>query len=137
MTGEDPEDLDACHENGIGSPSPKGNDKYTMSDGKGGSFELIYDSNGNLVTDEVNKGTYNFADPKGLKGKLMHGAKDLLPYLIFGNSEDDPTTMWERITGSYKGDVNDTKEDRANREEMKARERTRERIQKALECPEY
>ncbi|MCF0242910.1 MAG: RHS repeat-associated core domain-containing protein, partial [Treponema sp.] len=118
QTGENPENLDNCHENGKGSPSPSGNDKYTMSDGKNGSFELVYDSNGDLVTDEVNKGTYNFADPVGPKGKLEHGVKDLLPYLLYGNSEDDPTTGFERFLGTvnfpvgkYDMDVNLSKQE--------------------------
>ena len=128
-TGEDPEGLDNCHENGLGVPNPSGNNKYTMSDGKGGSYELIYDSNGNLVTDEVNKGTYNYADPKGLKGKLDHGVKDLLPYLIFGNSKEDPTTFCERFMGTinspfgkYDRDVNLT---RNEVNQIKAQERQR------------
>ena len=27
---------------------------------------------------------------------------DVLPYLAWGNSVDDPTSIWERITASYK-----------------------------------
>ena len=131
-TGEDPEDLDNCHENGLGVPNPSGNNKYTMADGKGGSYELVYDSNGNLVTDEVNKGTYNYADPKGLKGKMDHGVKDLLPYLIFGNSKDDPTTFGERLMGTlnspfgkYNKDVNLTPEE-ANKIRIQEQQRTKE-----------
>ena len=131
-TGEDPEGLDNCHENGLGVPNPSGNNKYTMTDGKGGSYELVYDSNGNLVTDEVNKGTYNYADPKGLKGKLDHGIKDLLPYLIFGNSKDDPTTISERIMGTlnspfgkYDKDVNLTREE-ANQIRVQEQQRAKE-----------
>ena len=35
----------------------------------------------------------------------------MIPYYVWGNSEDDPTTAWERITGSYQGNVNATKEE--------------------------
>lgn len=35
----------------------------------------------------------------------------MVPYYMWGNSEEDPTTTWERITGSYQGDVNATKEE--------------------------
>lgn len=37
-------------------------------------------------------------------------AKDKRDF-IWGNSEDDPTNAWERITGSYQGNVNATKEE--------------------------
>ena len=117
-TGEDPEGLDACHENGIAIPNANGNNKYTKRDKYGGSYELIYDSNGNLVTDEVNKGTYNFVDPKGIKGKLGHAVKDVIPYIIYGNSENDPSTPSERLMGTinapfgkYSMDVNLSKKE--------------------------
>lgn len=131
-TKDDPENLDNCHENGKGSPNPAGNNKYTMPDGNGGSYELVYDSDGNLVTDEVNKGTYNFADPSGPIGKLKHGVKDLLPYLIYGNSKDDPTTFGERLMGTlnapfgkYDMDVNMSREE-ANKVRAEEQQRAKD-----------
>ena len=40
--------------------NPANNDKYVSVDGH---IEGVYDENGNLVTDSVNQGTYNFANP--------------------------------------------------------------------------
>ena len=40
--------------------NPANNDKYVSVDGH---IEGVYDENGNLVTDPVNQGTYNFANP--------------------------------------------------------------------------
>ena len=39
-------------------------------------------------------GTYNFVPPSDAFG---HGAKDVLPYIIWGNSPDDPSTKTERV----------------------------------------
>ena len=123
------DDLDDYHEQGTASDhNPRNNVKIVSSDGK---IESVYNENGSIVTDPVNMGTNNKSDPN--KNYVGHFIDDMLPYYLWGNTEDDPTTMLERITGSYQGDVNFTKEeaaaDRANRAEI----RTRERIQKALE----
>ena len=104
------ERMDDYHEQGIGNPSPLGNDKLVKPDENGngkGSFELVYDSNDNLVTDPVNMGSYNKCDPD--KSKIGHFIQDMVPYYLWGNSPDDPTTMMERITGTYKYNVNATK----------------------------
>ena len=47
-------------------------------------FELVFDKNGDLVTDSINGGTYNFSDPKGVKGKINHFLKDMVPYYNLG-----------------------------------------------------
>jgi hypothetical protein len=100
------ERVDDYHEMGKGTPNPAGNDKYVRPDGVGlGSSELIFDENGNLVTDSINGGTYNFVDSeKSIPGHIV---KDVLPYYIYGNDEKDvqTTTMWERVTGTYKGPI--------------------------------
>ena len=104
------ESMDSYHEQGQGNPVPSGNDKLVKLDPSGagnGSFELVYDSNENLVTDPVNMGTYNKCDPT--QSKIGHFIKDMLPYYLWGNSKDDPTTIMERITGTYIYDVNATK----------------------------
>ena len=49
-----------------------------------------------IVTDPNNIGTYNYGDPDN----ISHNIKDVLPYIIFGNSPDDTTTIWERIWGN-------------------------------------
>ncbi len=60
----------------------------------------------------MNQGTYNRAAPNS--DPIGHFFQDMVPYYMWGNSPDDPTSTWERITGSYKGDVNATKEEAKN-----------------------
>ena len=95
------ETKDVYHEMGVASTyNPANNDKYVSVDGH---IEGVYDENGNLVTDSVNQGTYNFANPN--KDPIGHFIKDVIPYYIWGNSPDDPTSFWERVTGTYSGNV--------------------------------
>jgi len=109
--------MDNYHEMGYStknSPSPKNNDKLVKMDPSGngkGSFELVYDGNGNLVTDPVNQGTYNYCDAS--KSKVGHFFMDMLPYYIWGNSPDDPTTMGERFFGDYQYSVTASKDEAA------------------------
>ena len=44
---------------------------------------------------------------------IGHFFQDMLPYYKWGNSPEDPTTDWERMTGSYQGDVSATKAEAA------------------------
>ena len=44
---------------------------------------------------------------------IGHFFQDMLPYYKWGNSPEDPTTVWERMTGSYQGDVSATKAEAA------------------------
>nr|VFK68666.1 MAG: hypothetical protein BECKUNK1418G_GA0071005_12573 [Candidatus Kentron sp. UNK]VFK73687.1 MAG: hypothetical protein BECKUNK1418H_GA0071006_12523 [Candidatus Kentron sp. UNK] len=74
----------------------KDNLKFISSDGH---YEAVYNAkSGALVTDVVNRGTYNYASPDN---GFSHFAKDVLPYWRWGNGPSDPTTMWQRVTGSY------------------------------------
>ncbi|MCF6247125.1 MAG: RHS repeat-associated core domain-containing protein [Desulfobacula sp.] len=56
------------------------NQKFVSPDGKS---ELVFDSNGNLVLDSLNMGTYNFVSP--LDDKFGHFLYDMLPYFMLGN----------------------------------------------------
>ena len=62
---------------------------------EGGYSEAVYDENGLLVTNSYNQGTFNYyhynTDP------IMHFAYDTLPWMEWGNSEDDPTSFHERL----------------------------------------
>jgi|BioPla2DNA2_1021312.scaffolds.fasta_scaffold406520_1 hypothetical protein len=42
-------------------------------------------------------GTYNFVVPGTIRGDIGHGVYDVAPYLLWGNSEADPTTVWGRV----------------------------------------
>ena len=107
------EQKDAYHEQGTSNNSnPQNNDKWISPDGK---KEVVFNENGEKVTDSVNMGTYNYANPE--TNPIGHFFMDMLPYYILGNTPDDPSTFDERILGTYTGDVNTTSSERnANRD---------------------
>ncbi len=76
-----------------------GNRKFVHPDGR----EVVFNSAGEIVADVVNQGTYNFSNPK--TDPWGHFINDMLPYYILGNAPNDPTTVFERITGTYTDDV--------------------------------
>lgn len=106
--------------------NPNENIKIVSKDGK---IETVYNSKGEIVTDPVNQGTNNRADPNN--DWLGHLFADMLPYYLWGNSPDDPTTPLERVFASYKGDVNITKVERSKiaTEQMKKRQAELEKFQ--------
>lgn len=57
-------------------------------------------ANGQLVTDHTNRGTFNYASPKMLKG-VPHAMLDVAPYLLLGNSPRDLITT-DRFKTSLK-----------------------------------
>jgi len=58
-----------------------------------------------LVTDSVNRGTYNFVDSE--VSRIGHFFRDVLPYILWGNDETDrqTTTVFERAFGTYDGEI--------------------------------
>ncbi len=70
----------------------KDNRKYVSPDGKS---EVIFDSEGDVVTAPEDEGTYNFEDPN--TDPIGHFNKDVLPWIIWGNEEADSTDMSERL----------------------------------------
>lgn len=76
-----------------------GNKKYTY-----GNFEGVYDINGNLVTDPLNRGTLNLFPGEGLTIPL-HFMFDVIPYYLWKNDPDDPTNLIERLTAGYDGEI--------------------------------
>lgn len=81
-----------CHQN-TRQPDRKPNVKYVSPDGK---REVIFDSDGNVVTADEDVGTYNYASPDW---KLQHGLLDVLPWIVYGNTPEDTTTPWSRTKG--------------------------------------
>lgn len=66
------------------------NKVYTKETGQ----EAVYDKNGKLVTNEWNKGSFNY----GTYDKPIYKFEvDIFPWLIWGNSEIDPTSFPERF----------------------------------------
>lgn len=70
----------------------KGNVVYLSKDGH---QEAVYDKNGILVKDNINRGSYNYASP--IDKPLDHFILDIQPWIEWGNSPDDITTKEERI----------------------------------------
>jgi TPR repeat protein len=61
-----------------------------------GHKEAVYDVNGLLVEDLANQGSYNYFSRR--TQPLRHFVADTLPWIVWGNAEDDPTTVKERIS---------------------------------------
>ena len=102
------ENKDVYHEQGTSTNcDPSKNNKYISEDG---SKEVVYNDKGEIVTDAVNLGTYNYANPES--APVEHFLKDVVPYWILGNTPNDPSTFDERILGTYSGDVNLTRDER-------------------------
>lgn len=66
------------------------NQVYTKDTGE----EAVFDGKGNLVTNEWNKGSFNYGSYDEPIDKF---ALDIWPWLILGNSRKDPTTFDERF----------------------------------------
>lgn len=80
-----------CHQ--YTSPD-KSNVKYVSPDGY---REVIYNSVGNIVLDSRDIGTYNFCPSGGFWGNLGHLFADILPWWFFGNDDDDPGPLANKI----------------------------------------
>jgi RHS repeat-associated protein len=66
------------------------NKKYVSPDGH---REVIYNSAGDIVLDPRDIGTYNFCPSNELwysNQSIGHLVHDIIPWVIFGNSDDDP-----------------------------------------------
>ena len=113
------DELDDYHEMGYAYDyDPSKNVKIVSLDGK---KEDIYNiETKKRITDSVNLGTDNFSNPKSFIG---HFFNDMVPYYLWGNSESDPTTIGERITHSYTGNVSATKQEAAEYRKHQLEER--------------
>ena len=78
-----------CHQ--FTSPD-RSNVKYVSPDGKS---EVIFSSDGRIVTASEDYGTYNFANP--LKDPIGHFYQDVVPWIIWGNDETDSTNVSQRL----------------------------------------
>lgn len=67
-----------------------------------GKYEAIYSGEtGERITDPRDIGTYNYYNPD--TNGFMHVVVDVLPWILWRNSEDDTTTVFDRIWYSIKG----------------------------------
>jgi len=69
-------------------------------------MQFIYDSQGNLVVDSLNKGTFDYISP--LKDKQGHARVDLIPWSKWGNGSNDylrtvimNEKQWDKIQAIY------------------------------------
>jgi hypothetical protein len=69
-----------------------------------GHSEAVYDRNKKAVKDGINDGSYNYFHPQ--QDALRHFSFDIAPWLLMGQSPNDPTTRAERID-AYSADVFD------------------------------
>jgi len=60
-----------------------------------GYSEAVYDENGDLVTNSYNRGSFNYYLNK--TEPIKHFGYDILPWLEWGNTRDDPTCFVERL----------------------------------------
>jgi hypothetical protein len=60
-------------------------------------YEVIIDTNNNdsIVTDPVNRGTYNFTNDS--ESTVGHFTNDIAPYFIYGTGKVDDTTVTQRL----------------------------------------
>ena len=79
----------ACHQ--FLSPD-RSNRKYVSPDGHS---EVIFDRDGHIVTASEDYGTYNFVDSR--RDPIGHFYQDVLPWLLWGNDENDSTDMRQRL----------------------------------------
>lgn len=72
------------------------NEKWLSPDGR---QEGVYNSDtGELDNSPENKGTYNFSPPCEA---WNHFWDDVHPYWRWGNSPDDDTPFWKRVSGDF------------------------------------
>lgn len=70
-------------------------------------IQVIFDRNGNLVTSPENVGTYDFGAVYNNKGKVSktglerHFRKDVYPWIYWGNSPRDRTTVNQRLQSLF------------------------------------
>jgi hypothetical protein len=73
----------------------RGGDNNSVYVSPDGHSEAVYDSDGKLVKDGINDGSYNYFHPQA--DALRHFSVDIAPWLLFGQSRRDPTTRTERV----------------------------------------
>lgn len=95
-TSTPPSPSDACHQF---SANGGRNVKFVSTDGR---REVIFDKDGNIVTDPRDIGTYNVCPADTPLGMAGHAIVDVAPWLIFGNEDYDSTTFADRVSLSIK-----------------------------------
>ena len=72
------------------------NRKYVI--GEWFSFEIVYYSDGTINNTPEDRGTFNVYSGDHWFGKyVIHGYFDVMPYMLWGNEENDSTSIWDRL----------------------------------------
>ena len=80
----------------INSNGESANKKYVIGDWF--SSEVVYYSDGTINNTPEDRGTFNvYSGGNVFLNITVHGVFDVIPYMIWGNSPDDSTTMIDRI----------------------------------------
>lgn len=74
-------------------PGNENHEKFVSMDGH---HEAVFSRYGDLVTDSLNGGTYNYYGPED---GIRHGVADVAPYWLWGNGPDDPSNVIQRSFG--------------------------------------
>ncbi len=76
--------------------------------------EVIFNGQGKIVTDVENIGTYNYFSVSNehksiedYKNTLLHGVVDVVPYYLWGNAQNDTTSVGNRLLGPENGPILD------------------------------
>ena len=88
------------------------NSKWISPDGH---REVVFTGKGanqHITKDPIDAGTYNFYDPQ--KHPIGHTLVDALPYVFWGNTANDPTTMYGRLSTSFEKLMEGIAEDKVN-----------------------
>jgi hypothetical protein len=71
---------------------------YVGNDERYKGYQYVFDSDGNLVRDPANMGTHNVSDPNSEGSN--HVWSDVLPWILLGNSTNDPSTPEQRLNSA-------------------------------------
>lgn len=72
------------------------NRKYVIGDWC--SSEIVYFSDGTINNTPEDAGTFNvYSGDNWFLNIIVHGLYDVVPYMIWGNSEEDTTTFIDRV----------------------------------------
>jgi|GEM_PF-1523168 len=63
--------------------------------GPEGHKEAVFDADGKIVKDGINDASYNYAHP--YNDPINHFTKDILPWITWGATKTDPTSIDERL----------------------------------------
>ncbi len=87
------EDADKFHQN---NQKDDRNRKYVIGDWF--SSEIVYYSDGTINLTPEDEGTFNvYSGDNGVLNVVVHGTVDAIPYMIWGNNNNDSTTIIDRI----------------------------------------